>query len=67
MKSFYLLFSINSGVRDDTIPYKNSLGIMEKIISDDVELIYSKQAEHRFSDEKSLKLLENCVERVIKD
>jgi len=55
------------GVCDDTIPYKNSLGIMEKIISNDVELIYRKQAEHRFSDEKSLKLLENCVERVVRD
>lgn len=53
------------GVADDTIPYKNSLRIMEKIMSEEVELIYRKGAEHRFSDEKSLKLLETCLEKII--
>jgi len=55
------------GVGDATINYKNSLVIMEKIKSGDVELIYRKQAEHRFSDDCSLKLLENCLDRVIID
>jgi len=53
------------GVGDATINYKNSLVIMEKIRSEEVELIYRKQAEHRFSDDYSLKLLENCLDRII--
>jgi len=53
------------GVGDATINYKNSLVIMEKIRSEEVELIYRKQAEHRFSDDSSLKLLENCLDRII--
>ena len=65
---FCQIYSLQfSGVADDTIAYKNSLGIMDKIMSEEVELIYRKQAEHRFSDKKSLKLIENCLERSIRD
>ena len=36
------------GLSDETIPYNNSMGVMEKIMSEEVELIYRKGAEHRF-------------------
>ena len=38
---------------------------MEKIMSEEVELIYRKGAEHRFSDKESLRLLETCLEKII--
>jgi len=53
------------GVADDTVPYKNSLGIMELLVSEDVEVIYRKGAGHRFSEEESLKLLESNLEKII--
>jgi len=52
-------------VADDTIPYQSSLCIMEKMVSEEVELIYKKHGEHRFSDKKSLGLLKHCLENLI--
>jgi len=53
------------GVADDSVPYKSSLGIMELLVSEDVEVIYRKGAGHRFSEEESLKLLESNLEKII--
>jgi len=55
------------GARDATIPYKNSVGLMEKLVGNNVELVVRKDAEHRFSEPKSLQVLTESLEGVIRD
>jgi len=55
------------GARDATIPYKNSIGLMESLIGNNVEVIVRKEAEHRFSEPKSLQVLTESLEDVIRD
>ena len=45
------------GVQDDTIPYENSLKVMEMISNDDVELIYQKSGDHRLQSDTGLELI----------
>jgi len=55
------------GAKDATIPYGNSVELMEKLVGSNVELIVRKEAEHRFSENKSLEILTKCLEDVIND
>ena len=55
------------GARDATIPYRNSVELMEKLVGSNVELIVRKEAEHRFSENKSLEILTKSLEDVISD
>ena len=40
---------------------------MEKLVGSNVELIVRKEAEHRFSENKSLEILTKSLEDVIND
>ena len=53
------------GNDDATIPYKNSLQIMDMLKSENVELLYKKGSGHRFSDPDSLKLVEASLEKLM--
>jgi len=55
------------GHDDDTIPYKNSLHIMDMLKSENVELLYKKGSGHRFSDPDSLKLIEATLEKLMSE
>ena len=55
------------GVRDASVPYRNSVELMETLVGTNVELVVRKQAEHRFSERKSLEVLTESLEDVIRD
>jgi len=55
------------GVEDVIIPYRNSLGLMENLVTKDVELVYRKGAGHWFMEEQSLELIGETLERVVQD
>ena len=55
------------GARDATIPCKNSVGLMENLAGNNVELVVRKEAEHRFSEPKSLQVLTESLEGVMRD
>ena len=55
------------GVRDASVPYRNSVELMETLVGTNVELVVRKEAEHRFSERKSLEVLTESLEDVIKD
>ena len=49
------------GVQDESVPFKNSVEIMEKISTKDVELHYRKTDNHSFMEEDSLELLQSSL------
>ena len=55
------------GVRDASVPYRNSVELMEALMGTNVELVVRKKAEHRFSERKSLEVLAQSLEDVIRD
>ena len=55
------------GARDATIPFKKSAELMEQLIGNNVELVVRKDAEHRFSEPKSLQVLTQNLEDVMRD
>jgi len=57
--------SILHGVGDEVVPYRGSLDIMEGLGSDRVEVTFVKGADHRFSDESCLQLLQDKVDKMI--
>ncbi|XP_023342925.1 mycophenolic acid acyl-glucuronide esterase, mitochondrial-like [Eurytemora carolleeae] len=57
--------TILHGVKDETVPFKDSLQIIENITSKDVELTYVKESTHRFQDPSSLKLLKDAVLKMV--
>jgi alpha-beta hydrolase superfamily lysophospholipase len=57
--------SILHGVMDDVVPYRGSLSIMEQLGSDQVEVSLVKGADHRFSDQSSLQLLQDKIDRMV--
>ena len=52
------------GVKDDSVPYENSLKIMKLLASQDVDVLYRKAGDHRLCNEKDLELLEETVDRM---
>jgi len=53
------------GIKDETIPYKESLNIIENLTSKDVELTYVKEATHRFLDPPSLEIIKDRVLKML--
>ena len=53
------------GVLDDSVPYKNSLDIMNKLETNDVELFYRKSDGHSFTTSGGLDLLETTLVKTV--
>jgi len=53
------------GVKDETVPYRSSLDIIENITSKDVELTYLKESAHRFQDDDALGVLKDRVMKML--
>ena len=53
------------GVMDDSVPYKNSLDIMNKLETNNVELFYRKLDGHSFTASESLDLLETTLLKTV--
>jgi len=49
------------GMRDPDVPWEQSLKLAERLVSDDVRLIFVKDGDHRLSREQDLVLLEGVV------
>jgi pimeloyl-ACP methyl ester carboxylesterase len=54
------------GVQDDTIPFKNSLDVMNVVSGSDVELIYKKDGDHRMQNESGLELIMRTLDVLVK-
>ena len=53
------------GVLDDSVPYKNSLDIMNKLETNNVELFYRKSDGHSFTTSEGLDLLETTLVKTV--
>ena len=53
------------GVLDDSVPYQNSLDIMNKLETNNVELFYRKFDGHSFTASESLDLLETTLLKTV--
>jgi len=58
--------TILHGVRDQSVPYQNSIQIMNSLVTEDVQLIFSKNADHHFSDSNSLQILFSAMKKMMK-
>ena len=56
---------IIQSLQDDIVPLEQGLEIMQKISSDQVELVYVKFGDHRLSDTKSLDVLIRVLENIV--
>ncbi|XP_013386341.1 mycophenolic acid acyl-glucuronide esterase, mitochondrial-like [Lingula anatina] len=54
------------GVKDDAVPYMLSLSLMQKLESNDIDVILRKDGDHRLSREEDLQLLLNAVDEMVK-
>merc|ERR1719150_2968506 len=54
------------GVKDDTVPYENSIEIMKLVTSEDVDLIFRKIGGHQLSEKGDLDLLSDTVDSTVK-
>lgn len=59
--------TILHGVGDQSVPYMNSIQIMNKLKTEDVELVFSKAADHHFSDSNSLQILSSSLQKMIRE
>ena len=53
------------GVLDDSVPYKNSLDIMNKLEATNVELFYRKSDGHSFTTSGGLDLLKTTLVKTV--
>jgi pimeloyl-ACP methyl ester carboxylesterase len=53
------------GVRDASVPYGQSVALMEALGSQQVELIVRKEAEHRFTEPKSLEIISQSIDALV--
>lgn len=53
------------GVQDETVPFKNSLKVMEMIRSDNVELVYVKSGDHRMQNETGLEIIKKNLDDLL--
>lgn len=49
------------GLADEDVPYEYSSKIAQKLISDDVQILFDKSADHRFSEPENLETLKNTI------
>lgn len=54
------------GMKDNTIPYRNSVNIAEKLTSKDVSVQLIKESDHRFSSDEDLNLLASVLDELVK-
>ena len=52
-------------MQDESVPYQKSLVLMERLATEEVELLYRKSADHRFSDSDCLDLIENSLTKLV--
>ncbi|XP_059812785.1 palmitoyl-protein thioesterase ABHD10, mitochondrial-like isoform X2 [Hypanus sabinus] len=50
------------GMKDDIVPWQNSITVAEQLASDDVDVIFRKNGDHRLSQPDDLKLLVAVVD-----
>ncbi|XP_072886225.1 palmitoyl-protein thioesterase ABHD10, mitochondrial-like isoform X2 [Hemitrygon akajei] len=50
------------GMKDDIVPWQNSITVAEQLTSDDVDVIFRKNGDHRLSQPDDLKLLVAVVD-----
>ena len=53
------------GMNDETIPFKNSVNIAEKLVSGDVEVRLIKNADHRFSSDENLTMIGKVLDELL--
>jgi abhydrolase domain-containing protein 10 len=53
------------GVQDETVPFEQSLKLMELLKSDDVDLVYRKTGQHRLSEPEDLKLISKTLDDLL--
>ena len=53
------------GTADDAVPYETSLQLMERLESDDVEVVLVKDGDHRLSEPADLTRLEGAVDALL--
>ena len=54
------------GCKDDVVPWESSPTLLSSLESNDVQIILSKSADHRFSEPRDLQLLVNTVDQLLK-
>ena len=54
------------GIKDDAVPYENSIEIMKLVTSQDVDLTFRKTGDHRLSEKGDLDVLCDTVDNAIK-
>lgn len=52
------------GIRDDAVPWRRSLEVAEALASEDVEITFVKNGDHRLSEPKDLRRLERSLAEV---
>ena len=53
------------GVQDDSVPYKNSITLMNSLASKDVDILYRKAGDHRLCNQEDLSLLSETLDKII--
>ena len=53
------------GVQDDSVPYKNSITLMNSLASKDVDVLYRKAGDHRMCSQEDLSLLSETLDKMI--
>ncbi len=53
------------GMRDDSVPVENSIKLAEKLSSKDVQVVISKDSDHRMSEEADLQLLGSSILKLL--
>ena len=53
------------GVQDETIPYQNSLKVLNMIQNDNVELLFVKSGDHRMQSESHLEIIKSNLDHLI--
>ncbi|XP_051895692.1 palmitoyl-protein thioesterase ABHD10, mitochondrial-like [Pristis pectinata] len=54
------------GMKDDVVPWQNSVRVAEQLESDDVDIILRKNGDHRLSQPDDLKLLVTVIDDLMK-
>ena len=57
--------AIIQSLQDDIVPLEQGLEMIQKISSDQVELVYVKFGNHRLSDTKSLEVIIRVLENIV--
>ncbi|CAH1796699.1 unnamed protein product [Owenia fusiformis] len=53
------------GMKDDTVPYETSLSVASKVTSQDVDILFRKDGEHRMSMDSDIELLLETVSKLL--